>query len=687
MYRRLTKTVADKGKLLPIDQIESNVLDRTVDWYCSTFIYGEDAFEYFQTHNNSVNGYTGEVYTDTLYWDLDAEGDYKKAHSNLMKLAYKLADLGLDKGLRVYFSGNKGFHLFLETTRKFTPIETANICYNLAKDADVDPDVFDASVYNVNRILRITNTRHQKSGLYKIELDLSEVEKKSEKEIRLLAAKPRDIAIKTERQNVDVLYETYNKVPETPKTKLQLVKPATGEDVPAPEEILAHVPKGKRRCVHLLENGYFGPGEREVACNYLAAYHRYSGYDQEQSVAIIATALEKRKRIFPEVKDFTEMEFLRPITQVYANENYRGGIYKCHDVKIAKWCRHAGCEHKQRSSKLFRAEDLCDIYVKYGNEAQLQYPKTGLKWLDERIRLRPKNFSVINGANGSGKTSLAVQIMENLNRQKIYNIMFSMDMADSSLFEKLGARFTNYTQEEVERAFNIHTRDESVMQVVMTAIKERLPYTIFDFTSAVTSEQIVETINNANAQFGIRIEVAFIDYAGKLTSEADNSYMSATHNAVTASDNAKNTNCHLIYLSQVSREQGDHTTPMRTSRVAKESGAWEENATCVINCWRPLADGANPDYDNYMHLYIGKNRSGRIEEGVFMWEGIKGVIRDISFQEYVEYREICTQLKLKAPTMFKEKLSTGEVVQTDRLNLRKSTDEIDEQAIRKRSNK
>jgi KaiC/GvpD/RAD55 family RecA-like ATPase len=685
MYRRLTRTVADKGKLYPVDQVESNITDRSIDWYCSPFIYGEDALEYFKSHNNSINGYAGEVYTDSLYWDLDAEGDYKKAHQNLMKLAYKLAELGYGAGLRVFFSGNKGFHLFLETTRKFSPVETANICYNLTKAAEVDLDVFDASVYNVNRIFRIADTKHQKSGLYKVELDLSEVEGKPEKEIREIAKKPRQITFKVEKQDVTALYETYNKVPETPKTKLQLVRPAS-DDAPAPEEILAHVPKGKRRCVHLLENGYFGPGEREVVCNYLAAYHRYSGYDKEQSMAIIATALEKRKRIYPEVKEFTELEFLRPISQVFDNENYRGGIYKCHDVKISKWCGLAGCEHKQaHGQKLFRAEDLCEVYMRYGNEAQLQYPKTGLKWLDERIRLRPKNFSMINGANGSGKTSLAVQIMENLNRQKIYNIMFSMDMADSSLFEKLGARFTSYTQEEVERAFNIHTRDINIMNTVMTAIKDRLPYTIFDFTSAVTSEQIVDTINNANAQFGIRIEVAFIDYAGKLTADAENSYMSATHNALTASDNAKQTNCHLIYLSQVSREQGDHTTPMRTSRVAKESGAWEENATCVINCWRPLADGANPDYDVYMHLYIGKNRSGRIEEGVFMWEGVRGFIRDITFQEYVDYREICSQLKLKAPTMFKEKLSTGEVVQTDRLNLRKSSDEIDEQAIRKRN--
>lgn len=689
MYRRLTKTVVDKGKLIPLAEVESHVTDRKVDWYCSPYIYGEDAVTYFKEHKNSLNGFVGKVFTNELYWDIDAKGDFEKARENTVKLLTKLEELGALYNCRVYFSGFKGFHVFLYTKREFSPIETANICFNIVKDAELDLDTFDTSVYNLNRIFRINNTVNIKSGLYKIELHLDEMDSLSEKGVKDLATDQRHLDKEVEACEEAVIasiFETYNKVPEAPKTKLQLVRPINDE-APPPEEILANVPKGKRRCVHLLENGYFSPGEREVACNYLAAYHKFSGYDKEQSVAIIQTAIEKRSRIFPEAETPSEMEFLRPITQVYDNPNYRGGIYKCHDIKINKWCEAAGCEHK-RVSKLMRAEDLCELYVKYGNEAQKQYPKTGLKYLDERVRLRPKNFSIINGANGSGKTSLAIQIMENLNRQKIYNIMFSMDMADSSLFEKLGSRFTDFTQEEVEKAFNIHTRDAHTMQLVMQSIKERLPYTIFDFTSSVSSEQITETINNANAQFGIRIEVAFIDYAGKLSSDNENAYANATYNAVMASDISKKTNCHLLYLSQVSREQGDHTTPMRTSRVAKESGAWEETATCVINVWRPLADGANPEYDRYMNVYIGKNRSGKIEEGVFIWEGVKGLIRDITFQEYADYRDICTQLKLRAPIMFREKLSTGELVQQPRLEgmTRKTTDEIERKELYKRSN-
>jgi replicative DNA helicase len=286
-------------------------------------------------------------------------------------------------------------------------------------------------------------------------------------------------------------------------------------------------------------------------------------------------------------------------------------------------------------------DDVIHLYIKYGEESLAEYPKTGLNWLDNKVRFRPENFSVVNGANSSGKTSLVVQFMENLNKQKQYHILFSLDMAYTSVFEKLGARYTEYTQPEIEAAFNCHTKDEEIIRDVIQAIQRNLPYSYFDFTSSASLAYIEQTVNSMKTA-KIDIRMIFVDYAGRIPGEFDSQYANSTRNALLANDIAKRTKTHIMFLSQVSRENGDHTTPLRTSRVSKDSGAWEEGATCVLNIWRPFGNGLQGD-DNYYHLYIAKNRSGPLGETVFMWDGKTGTIRPITEMEFEDYRVLCQQ--------------------------------------------
>ena len=87
------------------------------------------------------------------------------------------------------------------------------------------------------------------------------------------------------------------------------------------------------------------------------------------------------------------------------------------------------------------------------------------------------------------------------------------------------------------------------------------------------------------------------------------------------------------------REQGDHIKPLRTSRVSKDSGAWEENATVVLNVWRPM--GFDPGVDKYIHLFLGKNRGpGVSAEHVMWWDGKEGSFRKLTDDEYEHYRRL-----------------------------------------------
>jgi len=173
-------------------------------------------------------------------------------------------------------------------------------------------------------------------------------------------------------------------------------------------------------------------------------------------------------------------------------------------------------------------------------------------------------------------------------------------------------------------------------------LKSALPYTIFDFTSSLKSDLIEKTIRETEAAMQIKFHLAIIDYAGRISSEHESAYMNATQNALDANTIAKRCDVHMVYISQISREQGDHIKPLRTSRVSKDSGAWEENATVVLNVWRPL--GFDPGVDKYIHLFLGKNRGpGVSSEHVMFWDGKEGSFRELSDEEFEHYRRLCDE--------------------------------------------
>lgn len=641
MYIRLTKTLADKGILVPAEELHKHITDYTIDWYYSPFMYGEEALEYYAQHQNSMKGYTGVAETSMLYWDLDCKEDFEKVRASALKLIEHLEDYS--EGLEVYFSGNKGLHILLHTENMLNPQEVKSITQNIAVEAGLDLHVFDTSVYNVNRIFRVPYTRHPESKLYKIPLDYEALKELSEDEIRAAAKTQDGIGEVNDYVEVDItnLKEHYATLINTKTNELdfQTIREKYNENFNPMD-----CPADKRRCIYVLENGFFGPGERENATIRLLAYYRGHEKTREQAKELVLAAYEKRQANYEKLNPWTEADIERNLDQVYS-PNWNGGTYTCRtDEYLRSKCDlGTGCcaEEKQKLN-VVTIGGLLSEYEEYGNEALEEYPKTGIAWLDEHIRLRPKNFSIINGANGSSKTSLLILILESLNRQKMYHMFFSLDMANTSLLEKLAARHTKYSQREIEAAFNKHTRNPEIIQEVKDVLTEQYKYTLFDFTSTVTSEYIEEAVSalKYRERDPINIQMIFIDYAGRLTDDKDSEYANATSIALKANDVAKRLKVHSVYLSQIPREDGDHTDPIRSSRVSKNSGAWEENATVVINVWRPFGNGLK-GLDNYLHLYIAKNRSGPLGERAFWWEGKTGDIRELDKYEFDEYYKLC----------------------------------------------
>ena len=168
MYVRLSEGL-NKYTLIPANE---NVWDRIKtnekDHYLSIFQYNQNQFEQWQK-TKTVSGIT-DVVTNKLVFDFDSKPEtLDESKKDASTLVSRLLAKGVPAdSIQVSFSGHKGFGVVVDTTETMTPGQFKNVTFELASDLST----FDTKVHDPQRIVRITGTKHNKSGLYKIPLTL-----------------------------------------------------------------------------------------------------------------------------------------------------------------------------------------------------------------------------------------------------------------------------------------------------------------------------------------------------------------------------------------------------------------------------------------------------------------------------------------------------------------------------------
>jgi len=178
--------------------------------YSSYFFFSDELLTFMSAQPTvapSVSGYQGKVWAPYLPIDLD--------HPELLpalESARLLSELFLDRwridpnGLQIYFSGAKGFHFMLDTRLfgKMTPARHWPMLFDAMRRhiAQQLPErlreVVDLSIKDRMRLLRLPNTVHEKSKLYKCILTPAELQKLNADEIRALGKMARALTVTDE---------------------------------------------------------------------------------------------------------------------------------------------------------------------------------------------------------------------------------------------------------------------------------------------------------------------------------------------------------------------------------------------------------------------------------------------------------------------------------------------------------
>jgi hypothetical protein len=170
----------------------------TSEAYLSAWTYGPELVAHMKAFGG-VAGFTGPVWADWIPLDIDGAGadPVADALDRTRRLLAWLESQGaeLDK-VSCWFSGGKGFHVLLPVLGLadakpgpgFNKAARAFVA-RIGAATGVGPDL---AIYDPVRIFRAPNTRHAKSGLYKVPLRADELLGGiSVDAVRRLAAEPR----------------------------------------------------------------------------------------------------------------------------------------------------------------------------------------------------------------------------------------------------------------------------------------------------------------------------------------------------------------------------------------------------------------------------------------------------------------------------------------------------------------
>lgn len=637
-FVRLTKGVADKGRLVPVNDIYDYIDDQNKDYYASAYYYNDKHYEDFK-QTGTIRG-TKDVTTNKIWFDFDSASDPEVAQLETIELIRRLEKFGIQrKNIEIYFSGNKGFHLVVTLNRYITPDQVASICIN---KFGTGLSSLDRAVYDPSRIFRVPGTRHQKSGLYKIPLTYNQLHDYNIGQIKTLA---------TSLDNIQEDFEWEVAYPKEELFETEEKKKATTVLVDPVD--FSKKPQQWKNCKWALLQGNFKEGERHNALMVIAATCRGLGYDKETTYYMCKSALKKQASLTGQDEFPKEELYTNIIEQSVFTDNWEGGQYSCQKPGwLQNYCQSLG-EHKCKAEKeeppILKIEEMGSLFSSYAQNFEQNIIKTGINSLDNHVMLCASTLNGLLGQPGAGKTSMSLQYLLNTSVEGINSTFFSLDMGMPIVYAKMIQKLTGVNFKEVLRIFK---EDPKKAAVLTDKLKELYKNVGFNFRSGLTVPDMKQTILDQEQQRGEKVKLVVIDYleciAGPYSDQTANTGFIANQLKDLAND--LNT-CILLLLQTQKHSTPDVSDPLLSLKGVKGSSLIEQSCSTILTLWR---EGYNPktiDDDKYISFAIVKNRFGSLWSGDFSWHGVTGDIRELSEEEQeqlAEFKERKQQAKISA---------------------------------------
>lgn len=625
LYKAIRETLISKPTLIPA-QDGFATGNSTKDWYSSLFYYTEEHKKQYES-TGTLKGIEDTI-TDRLYFDFDSKDNLDLAFDDAKHLTLKLVEKFNFpwETINLYYTGKKGFSVEALVNISMTNKEFKSVVFTLASEYKT----FDKVVNDPNRIVRLPNTRHQDSGLYKIPLMFEEVEDLTIPKILEMAKAPRNVKVNVARASLDV--KQFVKVEEK-----KIVNVVQLDDIDFTRKV-----KSWSNCKWALSQGYdVKSGSRHEKLLCLVATSRALNYTKEQAYYNAKNADEQGVVRNGGTKANKE-DVWTMVESVY-DESWKGGQYSCKDGKtpwLTELCNTLG-SHKCKHDIDKAPEKISDIEAQFKHfvlNIDKNTIKTGLEELDKRMPLTiGMNLGVV-GAPSTGKTALALEILKNTSKAGIVSVFGSLDMHRNRLFEKLLYKASGgKSREHIYDLFKNNQEKE-----LLDKIKEDYGNVYFYDRSSPTVADIRAYIENINETNPKQVKLVMLDYFERVTSERSDDTAASKDVAGKLQDLLNDFSVCLITLVQPNKHSLGNdgpSTPLLSYTAIKGSSYVSQAFRSVISMWRPFLNPNTPEKDKYIQFAILKNDLGELGTINYRFEGKTGSIKPLQPEEEFELKQ------------------------------------------------
>lgn len=254
---------------------------------------------------------------------------------------------------------------------------------------------------------------------------------------------------------------------------------------------------------------------------------------------------------------------------------------------------------------------------------------TGFSDVDKLLQgLKGGDLVIIAGRPGMGKTVLAMNIAEHVGRYVGNAFVFSMEMSESQLGDRQIASLTGIPLAKLKAGELTQLDWDLVANYTRIVAEEMRMFT--DFRSSLSISQVRSKCRQLQRKHG-KPAVIIIDYLQLMTAaKAENRNQEISQISAGLKSLAKDFECPVIALSQLSRDVEKRTDKRPMMSDLRDSGAIEQDADVILFPYRDEYYNRDSPDKGTVELIVGKFRQGEPRPVRLEWQGECARMRNLA---------------------------------------------------------